>query len=203
VGLIDDALDRAEQENVHRPIPATTYGQITYLLKQAQIADRKHARTTGTKPASNAELARRVARQVGTTQRTVERYRDKKIKKAKGVLASRIEAAVRRTWQPKVRAAARKRASTTGGITVETRARFGFSAAGTSTDDPRLRLITQHLPPSYAARLFTAKDSGATHAQLQNIVAEGLQEEYFKNSGTRAQGLQVEFDGIQYVELDF
>ncbi|SNT44350.1 hypothetical protein SAMN05216252_1268 [Actinacidiphila glaucinigra] len=54
-------------------------------------------------------------------------------------------------WQPQVRARARQAAATTGGIVIDTRARLGFTAAPGSTDDARLRLITQTLPPVYAA----------------------------------------------------
>lgn len=41
---------------------------------------------------------------------------------------------------------ARKQAATTGGIVIDTRARFGFTAAPGTTDDPRLRPITHGLP---------------------------------------------------------
>ncbi len=102
-----------------------------------------------------------------------------------------------------MREKARRRAAQTGGITGETRARFGFTAAPGTTDDGRIRLTTQHLPPLYAARLFDAQSAGATEQQLQNIAAEGLQELYFKDHGRRAGGLLVEFTDIDYVELDF
>jgi hypothetical protein len=62
-------------------------------------------------------------------------------------LADRLAVEVRRDWQPMVRRRARKQAATATGITVETRARFGFTAALGTTDDGRIRLITQHLPP--------------------------------------------------------
>ncbi|OEJ37205.1 hypothetical protein AR457_35065 [Streptomyces agglomeratus] len=81
MGHIDDALARAEHATATRPLPATTYGQIQHLLKQAQIADRRARRGTTLKPASRTELARRVGAQIGVSGRTVERYRDKKIKK--------------------------------------------------------------------------------------------------------------------------
>lgn len=86
---------------------------------------------------------------------------------------------------------------------METRARFGFTAAPGTTDDGRIRLITQHLPPQYAARLFDAQTAGASEQQLQAVIAEGLQEQYFKDRGRRAEGLLVEFTDIDYVELDF
>jgi hypothetical protein len=80
---------------------------------------------------------------------------------------------------------------------------FGFTAAPGSTDDGRIRRITQHPPPAYTARLFDAQAAGATEQQLQNIAAEGLQEIYFKDRGRRAADLEVEFTDIDYIELDF
>ncbi|MGW3642677.1 telomere-protecting terminal protein Tpg [Streptomyces sp. NPDC005131] len=71
-----------------------------------------------------------------------------------------------------------------------------------TTDDGRIRLITQRLPPEYAACLFDAQTADASERQLQAVTAEGLQEQYFKNHGRRAEGLLVEFTDIDYVELD-
>jgi hypothetical protein len=38
---------------------------------------------------------------------------------------------------------------------------------------------------------------------LQNIVAEGLQEVYFKDGGRRANDLLVEFTDIDYLDTDY
>jgi hypothetical protein len=35
------------------------------------------------------------------------------------------------------------------------------------------------------------------------VIAKGLQEQYFKDRGRRADGLLVEFTDIDYVELEF
>jgi hypothetical protein len=43
---------------------------------------------------------------------------------------------------------------TAGGIVVESRARFGLTTTPGTSDDGRMRRITQHLPPAYAACLF-------------------------------------------------
>jgi hypothetical protein len=69
---------------------------------------------------------------------------------------------------------AKKRAASTGGLVVSTRARFGFTAAPGTTDDARIRDLTQALPPRWADRLLEARDSGANEQQLQRIAAEGL-----------------------------
>ncbi|GAA2390375.1 hypothetical protein GCM10010420_12660 [Streptomyces glaucosporus] len=146
---------------------------------------------------------RAVARLLGISQRTVERYVKGQIKRPRPELADRLAREVRARWQPRVRERARRRAATTDGITVEARARFGFTAAPGSTDDGRMRRITRHLPPDYAARLFEAQAAGAPEDRLRAVVAEGLQEEYFRDGGRRAPGLLVEFTDIDYIELDY
>ncbi|WP_406259754.1 XRE family transcriptional regulator [Actinacidiphila glaucinigra] len=134
------------------------------------------------------KTTRAVAHLLGISQRTVERYI--------------IEHEVRQCWQPHVRARAKQAAATTGGIVIDTRARFGFTAAPGTTDDARLRLITQALPPEYAARLFEAQDAGASERQLRAIAAEGLQDIYFRDCGRRATGLRVEFTDIDYIDFE-
>ncbi|MET7718899.1 XRE family transcriptional regulator [Streptomyces sp. NPDC005407] len=143
-----------------------------------------------------------VAEALGISQRTVERYIKGQLKRPRKDLAARIEHEVKRRWQPQIRAKAKKRAATTGGIVIDTRARFGYTAAPGTTDDARLRHLTQALPPQYAARLFEAREQGATEQQLLDIAAEGLQEIYFKDRGRRAAGLLVEFTDVDYIEVD-
>ncbi|MEU8139972.1 hypothetical protein AB0C36_41560 [Streptodolium elevatio] len=86
---------------------------------------------------------------------------------------------------------------------MELRGRFGYFSAAGSTDDPRMRRLTQHLPPDYAARLLEAQDAGASDRELRGIVAEGLQEVYYKDSGNRAQGLEVELLDIDFFDASF
>ncbi|WP_432093477.1 telomere-protecting terminal protein Tpg [Streptomyces sp. bgisy100] len=184
MGIFEDSLDRATAANFTRPMPKSAQARMRFLVKQLK----------GT---------RAVAELLGVSQRTVERYVKGELKRPRPELAARLADEVRKRWQPRVRDRARKQAATATGIVIETRARFGFTAAPGSTDDARLRRVTQHLPPEYAARLFDAQAAGATDQQLRGIAAEGLQEVYFKDGGRRAEGLQVEFTDIDYVELDF
>jgi len=102
-----------------------------------------------------------------------------------------------------VRQQARKKAAASTGITIETRARFGYTAPVGTTDDPRMRRLTVHLPAAYAGRLFEAQQRGAGDAQLREIVAEGLQEIYFKDNGRRADHLAVELTEIDYIDVSF
>ncbi|MFB6782895.1 helix-turn-helix transcriptional regulator [Streptomyces sp. NPDC056352] len=184
MGILGDSLDKATAGTATRPIPKSAGAQMRFLVKQ-------YKRTQA------------VAELLGISQRTVERYVKDQFKKPHAELAARLTDQVGIRWQPRVKEKAKKQAATSTGIVVETRARFGFTAAPGSTDDGRIRLITQHLPPQYAARLFDAQAAGATDQQLQAVIAEGLQEQYFKDHGRRAEGLVVEFTDIDYVELDY
>lgn len=181
---ISDSLTRADEQHFTRPIPKSAGAQMRFLVKT-------HKSTKA------------VAAALNISQRTVERYVKNEIKQPKPALAARLEAEVRRRWQPLVRKRARDKAGRTTGLVIETRARFGFTAAPGTTDDGRMRRITQHLPPEYAARLFAAQDAGAAESQLRQIAAEGLQEIYFKDNGARATSLLVEFTDIDYVDFAF
>lgn len=184
MGEIDDALDRAGYEQVTKEPPKTPAARFRLLMK----AERGSTRA--------------VAARLGVSQRTVERYLAGTRKHPRKPLLDALEREVRKSWQPRVRMRARRQAAA-GGITVELRGRFGYSSAAGSTDDPRMRRLTQHLPGEYAARLLDAQDSGATDRELRAIVAEGLQEVYFKDGGNRAQGLEVELVDIDFFDASF
>src|SRR5262245_52316946 len=132
---LGDSLDRALEQAFTRRIPQSAQAQMKYLVKQLK----------GTKAAAQA---------LGISQRTVERYVVGKLKRPRRDLRARIEREVKHRWQPQIRAKARQKAASTGGLVVSTRARFGFTAAPGTTDDARIRDITQALPPVYADRLF-------------------------------------------------
>ncbi|MFG2839894.1 telomere-protecting terminal protein Tpg [Streptomyces zaomyceticus] len=185
MGEIEAALDRAGQEHFTKTPPKTLKGQIGYLIRQL-----------GT--------ARAVAEQIGVTADSVNRYRRGARKHARPDVAARIDAAVHTRWQPQVRRRRQKQAATTGGITIETCARFGYTAPVGTTDDGRFRRLTAHLPPAYARRLFDAQDTGAPDTQLRQVVADGLKDVYFQDGGTRAAGLsEVQLTDIDYLDLDY
>lgn len=183
MGKLAESPDKAVEGTFTRPVPKSAGAQMRCLVRQLK----------GTRP---------VADLLGISQRTVERYVKGQLKRPRTPLATRIDREVRKRWQPQIRARAKKPAATTGGIVLDTRARFGSTAAPGTTDDARLRHITQALPSQYAARLFDAQEQGAAEQQLLDIAAEGLQEIYFKDRGRRAQGLLVEFTDIDYIEVD-
>ncbi|MFF5985093.1 telomere-protecting terminal protein Tpg [Streptomyces olindensis] len=180
---VGDGLDAALRKAFTRPVPRSAGARMRFLVRQLK----------GTGP---------VAELLGVTRRTVERYVRDQIRHPRPELAQRLEREVVARWQPRVRAEARRAAATTAGIVLDTRARFGYTAAPGSTDDARLRHLTVALPPEYAARLFDTQEAGGTEQQLRDIAAEGLQEIYFKDRGRRAQGLLVEFTDVEHLEFD-
>jgi transcriptional regulator with XRE-family HTH domain len=181
---VGEELDKAVQEAFTRPIPKSAGARMRYLV-------RRHQRST-----------RRVAELLGISQRTVERYVNNQIKKPRPHLADRLEREVRVRWQPQIRAKAKQTAATTGGIMIDTRARFGYTAAPGTTDQARVRHLTLALPPGHAARLFQAQEAGLTEDQLRQIAAEALGEVYFRDNGRRAHGLEVQLTDILDLEFE-
>lgn len=185
MGEIDDAIERADREAFTKDPPKTLGGQIGFLIKQFGSA-------------------KAVAAELGVTADSVNRYRRGARKHARADVAVKIDDAVKARWQPLVRKRRQKQAATTGGITVETRARFGYTAPVGTTDDGRFRRLTVHLPPQYAQRLFDARGAGASDQQIRKIIAEGFKEIYFQDGGGRAMGLSVvEINDIDYLDLDY
>ncbi|MFF7161741.1 telomere-protecting terminal protein Tpg [Streptomyces sp. NPDC008086] len=184
MSVFGDGLDAAVHKAFTRPPPKSAPAQMRYLVKQLK----------GTKA---------VAQMLRISQRTVERYVKDQIKKPRPDLAARLENEVKKRWQPQIRAKARQKAATTGGIVIDTRARIGYTAPIGTTDEDRLRHLTVALPPRYAARLFNAQEQGATDQQLQQIAAEALKEVYFQDNGRRAGQLEeVRFTDIEHLEFD-
>ncbi len=125
-------------------------------------------------------------------------------KKPRADLAARLEREVRKRWQPQIRAKAREKAATTGGIVIDVHARLGYTGAPMdSTDEARIRHLTVALPPQHAARLFDAQQQGANENTLRQLTAEALKEVYFQDSGRRAGSLEeVQINDVLDLEFD-
>ncbi|MFD4020613.1 MULTISPECIES: telomere-protecting terminal protein Tpg [Bacteria] len=183
MGEVIDALKARFQT---RDIPKTVKGQFNALM-------RKEKGDTG-----------RVAERLGVARRTVQRWvkGERDISNSKPKILENLTKEVTRDHQPRVRAKAEAEAKERG-VYVETRARFGFTAAGGSTDDGRVRRLTEDVPDELIAPLFQALREG-DEDKAQKIIAEGLAQEYFRERGTEGlQDLDVEFGDIDYIELDF
>ncbi|MGC5245277.1 telomere-protecting terminal protein Tpg [Streptomyces albogriseolus] len=184
MSLFGDGLEAAVQKAFTRPAPKSAPAQMRYLVRKLKST-------------------KAVAQLLRISQRTVERYVKNQIKKPRPDLAARLEREVRKRWQPQIRAQARQKAATTGGIVIDTRARMGYTAPIGSTDESRIRHLTVALPPQHAARLFEAQEQGADDARLQEITADALREVYFQDGGRRAGSLEeVRFTDIEHLEFE-
>ncbi|MFH9969440.1 telomere-protecting terminal protein Tpg [Streptomyces mirabilis] len=144
-----------------------------------------------------------VAALLGISQRTVQRWvtaRPAVRRRPSVVHVGLIEEAVRARWQPRVRARQRARAEADGFV-LHTRARFGFAAPAGSSDDPRVRLITQYLSGAVARELFAARDAGGGEQQQLVILARALGHAYFRDGGLRAHGLGIAFTDVEFAEF--
>jgi hypothetical protein len=178
-------LDAAVQKAFTRPAPKSAGAQMRYLVKQLKST-------------------KAVAQTLEISQRTVERYVKNQIKKPRPDLAARLEREVKARWQPQIRARARHKAATTGGITIDVHARLGYAGAPEhTTDEARIRHLTVALPPQHAARLFDAKEQGANEDRLRELTAEALKEVYFQDGGRRAGSLrEVEIHDVLNLEFE-
>ncbi|MEY9490974.1 transcriptional regulator with XRE-family HTH domain [Streptomyces calvus] len=179
MGQIEQGLVRALRT---RPVPSSTEARLRFLL------------------AAHRGSTRRVATVLGVSQRTVQRWVTKRpgARRPPGPTQIRaIDEAVLARWQPRVRARLRAQAEAEGFV-FHTRARFGFAAAAGSSDDPRVRWITQDLPGEVARELFAARDAGAGEQQQTVILARALGHAYFRDGGRRAHGLHIAFSDVEF-----
>ncbi|MFF4756634.1 telomere-protecting terminal protein Tpg [Streptomyces sp. NPDC002514] len=183
-GKVLEALARAERKVFTRPAPKSANAQVKFLLTRMK------------------ESARSLAERVGTSTRTIERYRAAKLKKPQKRLQAALVEATESEWQPQVRARAREQASTSSGMMVEVAAYFGFTCSG-SSDDGRLRTITTPISPIYAKQILELQEAGATEEDLHPIVAEAITQSYFTEWGTRADGLRADFTHVQSIDFQF
>ncbi|MFC9608750.1 telomere-protecting terminal protein Tpg [Streptomyces niveus] len=179
-----DALAQGERKVFTRPAPKSAKAQVKFLLTRTK------------------DSAKDLAARLGTSRRTVERYRAGQLTTPQKRLRETLVEATESEWQPKVRAQAREQASTSGGMMVHVVAYFGFTASG-SSDDGRQRHITTPISPTYAARILQLQEDGATEEELHPVVAEAITESYFTDWGSRADGLRADFTHVQSIEFEF
>ncbi|MFE0443211.1 telomere-protecting terminal protein Tpg [Streptomyces fungicidicus] len=84
------------------------------------------------------------------------------------------------------------------GFVFHTRARFGFAAPAGSSDDPRVRWITQYLPGEVARELFAARNAGAGEQQQLVILARALGHAFFRDGERRGHGLHIAFTDVEF-----
>ncbi|MFJ6623521.1 telomere-protecting terminal protein Tpg [Kitasatospora sp. NPDC091335] len=191
MGEIDEGLERAERT---RPIPVHLNTRVRFLWEKVAKED-------------TAELARAAGVSVRTAQRWVHALKAVAEGEAAGDIPmapaniAKVEKAVRAAWQPRVKQRVRRDAEQRG-FMLHIQATFGYSSAAGSTDDPRLRTITHKMPGAVAQKLYAARDAGASQAEQERILAEGLREHYFKDNGHRARGLDVELNDVAWMDVE-
>ncbi|MCT9093863.1 telomere-protecting terminal protein Tpg [Streptomyces sp. NPDC054904] len=178
--LVDAMRARFQTRNA----PKTARGQFNALMRKEKGNTAK------------------VAERLGVSRRTVQRYvkGERNIAKSKPEILDRLQKEAVKDHQPRVTARAQKEAQRRG-MTIETRASFGFTAGPDSTDDPRVRRLTEDVPDHLIPQVFDALRAG-DEDELNRLLGQGLAEEYFRTPGTDAEQLDVEFKDIDYVELD-
>ncbi|MFD5898573.1 telomere-protecting terminal protein Tpg [Streptomyces sp. NPDC060366] len=105
-------------------------------------------------------------------------------------------------WQPQVRAQARQHAASSGGLVISCRAYFGLGPEGTS-DAGRERDITVAVTPSHPAAILAAQESGATDAELHELVAQAIAAAYFSQGGGGRARLEVKFADVEWLDIAF
>lgn len=182
MGKIIDAM-RARFQT--RSTPKTPRGQFNALMRKEKGNTAK------------------VAERLGVSRRTVQRYvkGERNIARSKPEILDRLQKEAAKDHQPRVTARAQKEAQQRG-LFIETRARFGFTSDAGSTDDPRMRRLTEEVPDHLIPQVFEALRQGDEN-ELQKLLGQGLAEEYFRTPGTDAERLDVEFTDIDYIELDY
>lgn len=183
-GKVLEALARAEQKVFTRPAPKSANPQVKFLLTRVKGS------------------VKALAERLGTSTRTIERYRAGKLKTPQKRLRAALVEETESEWQPQVRAQVREQAATSNGMMVDVTARFGFTCTG-SSDDGRERTITTEISPTYAKQILQLQEAGATEEDLHPIIAQAITESYFTEWGTRADGLRADFTDVQSIEFRF
>lgn len=143
-----------------------------------------------------------LAERLGVSRKTVQRYLSGASTKPNERLQAALVQETESEWQPQVRAQARQRAASSGGLVISCRAYFGLGPEGTS-DAGRVRDITVAVSPSHAAAIIAAREDGATESDLHDAVAEAIADAYFRQGGGGRAGLEVRFADVEWLNIAF
>ncbi|MFD6113979.1 telomere-protecting terminal protein Tpg [Streptomyces yangpuensis] len=179
-----DGLARAERALFTRPAPKSPRAQMKFLRTREK--------------GSTKSLAARL----GVSRKTVQRYLSGASNKPNKRLQAALVEETESEWQPQVRAQARQRAASSGGLVISCRAYFGLGPEGTS-DAGRVRDITVAVAPFHAAAILAAQDAGATESDLHDAIAEAIADAYFRQGGGGRAGLEVKFADVEWLNITF
>jgi hypothetical protein len=181
---IQEALDRADSRHWTRNPPRSSRARLNYL-------QRHHG---GDRTALAAHL--------GTTSAHLETLISAPPHGDSEPLHDAIEREVVRLWQPRIRRKAHRTIlQNNGHVMVSFRAWLGFTAAGESSDDPRLRMLTLGLDAPHPEHLFEARHRSEPEDRLLQILSAALGACYFHRN--RPPGLEesVTIDRVDYLEF--
>ncbi|MGW4186229.1 telomere-protecting terminal protein Tpg [Streptomyces albidoflavus] len=178
------ALPRAEQALFTRPAPKSARAQMKFLRTREK--------------GSTKSLAARL----GVSRKAVQRYLSGASTKPNKRLQQALVEEAESEWKPQVRAQARQRAASSGGLVISCRAYFGLGPEGTS-DAGRVRDITVAVSPSHAAVIIAAQEEGATEDDLHDAVREAIADVYFHQGGGGHAGLEVKFTDVEWLNITF
>lgn len=159
-----DDVKRAAKTRAKIPAPESARAQMKFLRTREK--------------GSTKSLAERL----GVSRKTVQRYLSGASTKPNKRLQEALVQETESEWQPQVRAQARQRAASSGGLVISCRAYFGFGPEGTS-DAGRVRDISVAVSASHAAAIYAAQEEGATESDLHDAVAEAIADAYFRQGG--------------------
>ncbi|AXE27954.1 terminal protein (plasmid) [Streptomyces globosus] len=179
-----EGLARAERALFTRPAPKSPRAQMKFLRTREK--------------GSTKSLAERL----GVSRKTVQRYLSGESTKPNKRLHQALAQETEAEWQPQVRARARQRAASSGGMVISCRAYFGLGPEGTS-DAGRVRDIQVAVSPSHAAAIIAAQEEGATERDLHDAVAEAIADAYFRQGGGGRAGLEVKFADVEWLNIKF
>ncbi|MFF1405125.1 telomere-protecting terminal protein Tpg [Streptomyces sp. NPDC058294] len=182
--MLLNGLGRAERSLFTRPAPKSARAQMKFLRKRERVSTKS------------------LAERLGVSRKTVQRYLSGASTKPNKRLQEALVQETESEWQPQVRAQARQRAASSGGLVISCRAYFGLGPEGTS-DAGRVRDITVAVTPSHAAAILAAQEDGATESDLHDAVAEAIADAYFRQGGGGRAGLEVKFADVEWLDITF
>ncbi|MGW3399535.1 telomere-protecting terminal protein Tpg [Streptomyces hydrogenans] len=181
---VQEALDRADSRHWTRNPPSSPRARLNYLL-------RHH---TGGRSALAAHL--------GTTPASLEAFTLRPSRAEGHPLHDTIEREVVRLWQPRIRRKAHRTIlENNGHVMVSFRAWLGFTAAGGSSDDPRLRMLTLGLDAPYPEHLFEARHCNEPETRLLQILSTALGTCYFHRNMPSGMTESVTIERVDYLEF--
>ncbi|MFJ3644452.1 telomere-protecting terminal protein Tpg [Streptomyces murinus] len=190
-------LDRLYTDSVAQ---ALDIADAHHWTRQPPRSDRARLRFLTSRNADIAALAARL----NTTPKTLQRILTDQPTRPDEELSQAILKEVIQLWQPRIRRRAHRAITDQQhSLWVYFRAWFGFDAAAGSSDDGRMRRLSQPVHHPYPARLLEARRRGAGEEELRGIVADGIGESYFGVS-PRPNGLHaVRLTHIDYIAFSY